>query len=105
MAEHETLFKLGMILGEAIPPYDRTFDRVRALVEKTGGDELDTDLADALLSWFTDGKDGSGKAKEAAERRSQAVAWSLERYGSIPDWLIASGVDLEDAVEADEPAP
>ncbi len=98
MAGHDARIKLGMILGEAVRPYDRTLDRVRALVEKTGpADEIEQDLADALLGFFTDGKDGSAKAKEAAERRARAVAWALERYGALPLWLEACGVDLEDA--------
>lgn len=100
MAAHKKLLKLGMVLGEAIPPYDRTYDRVRALVEKSDPDTVDA-ISDALLSWFHAGQDGSGLALEASKRRAQAVAWALERFEAIPEWLVAAGVDLEDSARAE----
>jgi len=95
MATQAERFKLQVILGEAVSPYDHTFERLSRFGEKVG--ELDDDLADLLLAFFTDGEAGSSMAKQADARRSFAVAWALERGDELPEWMLAAGVDLEDA--------
>jgi len=92
MATPAVRFKLQVILGEAVAPYDHTFERLSRFCEKVG--ELDDDLADLLLAFFTDGEAGSSMAKQADARRAYAVAWALERGDQLPEWMAPAGIDV-----------
>ncbi|MGL5098405.1 MAG: hypothetical protein ACRDD1_22685 [Planctomycetia bacterium] len=95
MATKAQLFRIQCILGEAVSPYDHTFERLNHFAAKVG--DLDDDLADLLLAFFTDGEAGSSMAKQADTRRALAAKWALERGDELPAWMLAGGVDPEDA--------
>lgn len=85
-------FKVLQVLGEAVNPYDRTFERLHAMAAK----QADFPTIDVVAFFEGDGQ-GGGQDRQAADRRANAVRWSMDRHGELVGWLVDAGVTLEDA--------
>lgn len=88
-------FKVAMVLGEAVSPWRRTFDRLDAMIPKLI-DDGET-VPDDVAAFFVPAEENPGQHRQATARRQAAVKWALEKYGGLPDWLLDAGVTLEDA--------
>lgn len=92
-------FKVLQVLGEAVNPYDRTFERLHVLAAKAEASGSEFPTLDVVAFFEGDGE-GGGQDRQAADRRACAVRWSLDRHGELVGWLVDSGVTLEDAPPA-----
>lgn len=90
-------FKVLQILGEAVDPYHRTFERLDAMVPKVIAADEEWPTFEAVDFFEGDGE-GTGRDRQAARRRACAVAWSMAKHGELVGWLTDCGVSIDDAV-------